>query len=213
MLQLVDIGLVVFGGLFLLVALSFLIQGLAIRSRAARQLYTVARQASRREMNTAWLRGLLFLALSLILLLVWALAPRFQSSARPTAAAPPPSLTPSQTAPAVNANVTVTSNAAPAVATLLPLPSPEPVLTVTQTLTSTTPAETLAATARVNAPNGLLLRTLPNGPEVLELIPDGIQVVVLEGRESVGDLTWQYVRAPSGNAGWVALDFLLFDTP
>lgn len=213
MLQLVDIGLVVFGGLFLLVALTFLVQGLAIRARAARQLYTVARQASRREMNTAWLRGLLFLVLSLILLLVWILAPRFQPTASPTDSATPPALTPSEAQPAVNATLPVTSTTSLSVTPMQPLSSPEATVVATEVLTPTLPVENSAETGRVNAPNGLLLRALPNGPEVLELIPDGMQVAVLDGRESVGGLTWQYVRAPSGNAGWVALDFLVFDTP
>lgn len=199
MLLIVDIGLVIFGGLFLLLALYFFAQGLTLRQRAARELYAVARQSSRSKMNTAWLRGLFFLAVSLLLLLVWIIAPHSDSALSPI-------LTPVLSVPPIVATI---GSGSPS---LTPTTSPTLPLVATASLTTTlTLPPPLPSAARVNAPNGLRLFTLPGGPDVLELMPDKAELVVLEGRERVGGAEWQRVRAPSGNEGWVTVAYLVFE--
>jgi hypothetical protein len=61
----------------------------------------------------------------------------------------------------------------------------------------------------VNSPNGLYLRDVPGGTTVVELIPDGSELLLLEGQASDAGIIWRRVQTPVGNVGWVAQEYLL----
>lgn len=214
MLQFVNTGLILFGTLFLLIAVFFLTRGLLLRGQAARQLYTVARQESRQETNKALLRGLLFLVLGIILLAVWALAPLDAPAVLPSPSPPSPTLTP-------------TLQPATATPTFTPAPSDTPAPTAAPALTQTlTPTPTLVVTATqvftptptvdaniaiVNSPNGLYVRQSPDGAAaILVLSPNGTPLTLLAGQQTIDGQVWQQVRTPEGVEGWAAAAFLTY---
>jgi hypothetical protein len=118
--------------------------------------------------------------------------------------------------PALTAVLTVvqtpTMTATPAVEITptgpLPTLTPSPTPSVTPT-----PSATPLPTGTVNSPNGLFLRDVPGGTAELELIPDGAIVTLLGQTDEANNLTWVRVRTAAGNDGWVALDFLIVESP
>jgi hypothetical protein len=55
---------------------------------------------------------------------------------------------------------------------------------------------------------GLFLRNEPDG-NVVATLPDGSRVEQVDEEEQVGtDYVWRKIRAPDGQEGWVAVDFL-----
>ena len=84
-----------------------------------------------------------------------------------------------------------------------PTASPEPTATPTPTIPSNA--------AWVNSINGLWLRAEPNVEgEQIELIPNETMLIVLRGAEPSDQPEWREVRAPSGNEGWVFIEYLIF---
>ncbi|MFN2188589.1 MAG: SH3 domain-containing protein, partial [Candidatus Promineifilaceae bacterium] len=75
------------------------------------------------------------------------------------------------------------------------------------TATPTTPSNV----AWVNSVNGLWLREEPSieGQEI-ELIPNETMLILLRGKEPPDLPEWQQVRVPSGNEGWVFIEYLLY---
>lgn len=206
------IALLVLAGVLVLVAVRAAWKALAGRVEGADTLYNVGRQQATVARRVAWLRSAVFLALAMVLVLTVAFLP--------DSAEPDPIPTPTSTAAATTAPATATATAQPptptatATDTATPLPAeptpapsatPEPTPSATPTITPT-----VVPTARVNSIGGLYLRDVPGGSAEIELLPDGTVLELLDGTQEAGDFTWQRVRAPSGNEGWVALPFITF---
>lgn len=203
----------------LVAAIVFILRGLGARGTLRRQAYDVGRQQARQRMQVAFTRALLALLLGFILFGVYGVfarpAPFFPA---PTPLPPTPLPTPLPTA-----TDTPADTPAPApTATDLPVPPTvgstptSPIIAATQTATAvptTVPTNTGFLTATVNSPLvGLYLRNEPGGTEEVELLPDGLVLILLEGTATANELEWQRVQAPSGNTGWVAIDYILYGT-
>lgn len=197
-------------------AVVFVARGLSTRQRAGNELYAVGRQAQRYQMQVNLVRSAAFLVLALIALVVFGLTRR--PMAEPAGASTPAAAT--ATVPA--------ATSLPTTAAASPVPSPalgaEPTASAAPVATPTTPPDipsltpTATATATetprpptavVSSPNGLYLREAAGGTQELELIADGSELLLLDGREVVDELEWQRVRTSAGNEGWVALDFII----
>jgi hypothetical protein len=155
-------------------------------------------------MLVAFARGVVMAILALILLAVFGLSPRPRS-------APVATETPASTSPAtltVTADPTATATPLPEVrpSPTSPLPTPTEAPLVTPEPSPTTGP----ATAVVNSPNGLWLRETPGGSQEVELIPDGTVLTLLTGVEEVDGVSWQQIRTPAGNEGWVSAEFIVY---
>lgn len=208
MTEVLEIALLALSGICLLGALVFFLQGIQNRQTRSNTDYGVAKQEARHQSMIAFIRAGFALGLALILLAVYGVIKL-----------PDPTDNNSQLEQPV-ASRTATATATEIIQQVLPSPiggtvsetPTSPVLTFTPTPTVTpepTPTPVVIV-ATVNSPNGLWLRERPGGSEEVELIPDGTELVVLEGRETADDIEWQQVRTPTGNEGWVAVDFLIF---
>ena len=223
--QLIDAGLLILTGLFCLLGIIFMVQGLF--GGRSRSRYGVGRLRARRAAMSRFLQGVGLLVVALVVFGVWL---RYQPGGAepeleavptllPTVAAtePPPTLT--MTAETELPTPDVATEAAP---TDEPLPEPteaevsaeptEPPATAEPT-EEPTPAPTDTPTkppydAEVRVVGGVNLRDSPNG-NVLVLIEDGEGVFLLEGRERAGRYAWQKVRTLDGTDGWVAEQFLV----
>jgi uncharacterized protein YgiM (DUF1202 family) len=92
----------------------------------------------------------------------------------------------------------------PAVA-FVPTNIPAPTATPTGVPTST------PATAAVITPYGLNLRLEPSlDGVILTFLEEGTVVILLEGRQTAGDLTWQQVEY-NGQIGWVSNELIAQD--
>jgi hypothetical protein len=89
----------------------------------------------------------------------------------------------------------------------------EPAAPIQPTLTPepAAPADTAPTTLEVfnTGTQGLFLRAEPNAnATILETLPNGTRVEKI-GEENIGaNYVWQHVRAPSGQEGWAAADWL-----
>jgi hypothetical protein len=163
-------------------------------------------------MQISFLRAAFLVILVLILLGIYGLTPGDEPLETEAAA------TPTMAATATASEATAVATATPVTATPVRLEATasaeagEPTLTVTSAPTSTTPAQVTAtpAAAVVNSPNGLWLREAPAGTQEVALIAHETVLELLPGRETVGDLEWQQVITPSGDEGWVAVEFLIY---
>jgi hypothetical protein len=215
-----DVGVPVLAVLLFVAAVVFLLRGLSQRAKEAGPLvYGVGRQELRHSMQVDLARSLLLLLVGLIALGVYGLRPlpaEFEAgvvvtepSSVPEAReslleaqtpSPPPTAT-------MAASPTMTVVAAVATATS-PVPTATPTATPAETATPEPP------TAVVDSPNGLWLRESPStGAAALENLAHNAVLLLLDGRETVDDIEWQQVRAPSGNEGWVAVQFLIYPEP
>lgn len=195
----------------LLVALGFLMRAFGARNQAQSAAYSVGRQELRRDMQVDLVRGAAFLLVSLTVWAVFGLSlqpGRVDANLSATATV----TVASEATSTVTAAPTATSTQTPA-GTNTPAPTPTtPPDIPTQTPSPTpTPTDTpRPPTAIVNSPNGLFLRERPGGVQEVELIADGAELLLLPGRETVADLEWQQVRTPTGNEGWVAVEFIIY---
>lgn len=126
----------------------------------------------------------------------------------------------SMPAAAPSATPTLIPSPTPITDTTTPVPTVTPAsevgtpVVITPTVVVTLPPEpTPTATlppngARVSSVAGLNVRATPGG-EVIELIPDGAIVTLLDGLQTINEFVWQQVRTTAGNEGWVAADFLV----
>ncbi|RMD49433.1 MAG: hypothetical protein D6835_05375, partial [Candidatus Thermofonsia bacterium] len=88
-----------------------------------------------------------------------------------------------------------------------PTNTPEPAPTETPEATATPDQKTAVVTSGV----GVWLRAEPGTEsEQLEWVLEGSVLVVLDGEAQSDDYTWQRVRTPQGNEGWVATEFITF---
>jgi hypothetical protein len=197
-------------GLFFLASLYFFGRGLASRRSVAAYDYGVARQEARQAMAVSYVRGFMVLLVGLIIFGIYGMTNREPPSGAPAA----PVLTTPVPSPATEEAPTEEPSPTPTAASfqqLLPTPTDAPEEVVPEVTEEPTPTPTPdVQTAVVNSPNGLWLREAPGGTQELELIPDGTVLELLPGRETEGDLEWQQVRTPSGNEGWVAVAFIIY---
>jgi hypothetical protein len=208
-LNLINLVLLVFAGLFALAAVLSALAGLGTRSRMANSPYGVGRQERRRTMQVSFIRALAFAILALIFFGVYGISSRpggTRASERGVGATQVPpvaSATPGITATATFAATATATLAASTPTATTPSVTGTPTATATATITPTP-----EPSAIVTAPAGLYLRDVPGGTAELELITEGTVLVLLPGRQTVDDLDWQQVRSPSGLEGWVAAEFL-----
>ena len=97
-----------------------------------------------------------------------------------------------------------------------PIPT-VPLPTATEPAAIVVPTETAVpapTTATVNSGVGVWLRSVPGtASDQLEYLVDGTILTLLDSQQTADDLVWQQVTAPSGTAGWVALDFIVINQP
>ncbi len=205
----------------LIAALSFLLKALGKRRRVDNQVYGVGQVEMRRAMKIGFLRAIVVAVVGAILLVVWSILLSVTNVEFSMPAlggnTPVPSPLPAETVtipPALSATPTK----------MVPSPSPtkEMLLTMTPTITETavpspTPSITPSPappTATVSSGVGVWLRATPSTDgEQLEWVLDGTQVILLPGKETGEEFTWQQVRTPTGNEGWVADSFLVYGNP
>jgi hypothetical protein len=212
-----DVGVPVLAVLIFLAAAVFLLRGLSRRAREAGPLvYGVGRQERRHSMQVDLARSLLLTIVGLIALGVYGLRP-LPAELEPGVVVTQPAALPQEIDPLVEAltpspepttTPTLASTPTTAATPTSPVPTATPSATPTETATPEPP------TAVVDSPNGLWLRETPGtGGAVLENLPHNSILLLLTGRETVDDIEWQQVRAPSGNDGWVAVQFLIYREP
>ncbi len=200
-----DIGVPVLAGLSLLAALYFFVNALLARGSVSSNTYGVERQKVRQHTLIGFARGGFFLLLSLILFSVFGINSIPEQVTEPALPTQVDTISPRETEPIV----TISSPLVPTSRTTPTSPLPPPTVRPTDTpIPTDTP---VILTAIVVSANGLWLRDSPGGTQELELIPDGATLIVLEGNETVDDSDWQEVETVTGNTGWVAVDFIVFD--
>ena len=214
----INLAIIIVAVLFGLAAAVSLVIALRARARTNSAAYGVGQQESRQLMLASLLRAGLFLLVALILAGVYGLSalpdeslavdpdtvelapdedPDAALAATATELAPTPTEEPSRT-PAAPVQVTATL---PPTAVPTDTPSPEPTATATATAT---PVPSAVVISEV----GLYLREAPGGTQEVELLPLGTELTLLDGLETVDEVEWQEVRAPSGREGWVAVPFI-----
>jgi hypothetical protein len=210
--------LLVLAVLFILAAFNSILRGFFLRGKMQRAYYGVGRQAERRSMlvNMAW--GAFWLLLGIALLVGFGASRNINSQIAPVATATlesPMTISPTFM-PTMVQIATPTSLPTPQqIATNVPIASPTAPLDIPTQTPEPTPTQTSTPkppTVIVNSPNGLYLRDVAGGTAEVELIADGTELVLLEGRATARNFEWQQVQTPLGNVGWVAIDFLIFPT-
>lgn len=194
----------------ILVAVFFLVRARSQRHQSTRSPYNVGRQEAHNSMQVYVLQALAVVVVGFVLLLILAIWRPFAAvPAAPTAEALPTDALPAGAASATPMTLPTQ--------TASPLPSATAVTIPTATVTPTATPEPLATatpeaqTAVVSSGVGVWLRAAPNTEsEQLEWLLDGTELTLLDDIESDGELTWQLVQAPSGNVGWVAIQFVSF---
>jgi len=215
----------IFIGVCVLGALYLLLRGFSHRG-VPQSAYGVARQEARHSMLSSFFGAFFLLVLGLIIFGVYGvfgfdlfaevsgsepgvtLTPPPVQTATPTDTAVEPVNNPPTTGP-TNTPVGLQNLSTPTFTPEIPTETPTASLTPTPE-TPTATSTSVVDTAVVNSPNGLWLREAPGGTQEVELIPDGTVLTVLPGRETIDDQEWQQVRTPSGNEGWVAVDFIIY---
>lgn len=207
-----NIVIPVLAGITLLLALFFGVRAYRKRSAMASPFtYGVGRQEARQGMQVDIARSLLLFVAALILVGVFGLrplSPAIEDEALLPAASPSPTAT---------ATAAVTPTATPEEPVIVD-PVPEATPTIPQEIPTSTPTPLPTPTdtpepptAIVDSPNGLWLRPLPGTDEQpLENLAHQSVLILLEGREEADGIEWQQVRAPSGNEGWVAVAFIIY---
>lgn len=122
----------------------------------------------------------------------------------------PPTFTPTITSgpsPTTTFTPTATNTARPTLTpTATSTETPTPTITSTQTLTPT-PTPVLAYIANTGG-KGVYLRQEPAG-KIVGGLPEGIPVLILYHRETVGSLEWVEVQDLLGRTGWIPITFLI----
>lgn len=205
MTTVLNIVLLVLVGLSVLAGLYFIAKGFGARSSVHRQAYSVGQTEARRMSRVNWIRGLVFFALGLVFLGMFALIPFIMPSQEEAIATEP--------------TAAVTLTLAPVATAITPLPTAFPSPTVDTA--SPTPEPTAAPTdtpapqtAVVSSGVGVWLRGAPStAGQQLEWLLDGTVVVLLPQQQTADDLVWQQVQTEDGQVGWVAFDFLAIGEP
>lgn len=96
-----------------------------------------------------------------------------------------------------------------ATATSIPSPTPEPTSNPEPTATVLT-----YTTARVTAPNGLVVREGPSTTTYILAYVNFDEIIQLTGvEETIEDKTWSQVVAPNGAIGWISTQYLQIINP
>jgi hypothetical protein len=206
----------VLAGIVLLAAFYFIARGFVQRAQRTRQPYGVGQQEIRRAMQVDFIRGFAAAIVGLLLLLASGLGSLTQSAVSSPAEAPTqviengPGSEPDGMATSTP-TVVVTATSTP---TITPTATPaEPTVTPTMTATPTATPQPEPETAVVQSGVGIWLRSAPSSDsEQLEWLLDGTVLTLLPGFEVGAEFEWQEVRAPSGQEGWVAAEFIIYDT-
>lgn len=104
---------------------------------------------------------------------------------------------------------TPTTHPPTATATSIPSPTPEP--TPSPEPTATIPTYT---SARVTAPDGLVIRVAPTTSSYILAYVNFDEVVWLTGVEEIAQgMTWSQVVAPNGGVGWISTQYLELINP
>lgn len=194
--------------LFFILAVLSVWQARQARTQSASGVYGLDRLSAHQGMQVAGWRAIIFLLLALIFLSVLGL------SLRPTDLlatdpefTPWPTITPLVTEAGVLPTATT---GALATATANVLAEPSATAVQLQPTATSIPSATPIRTALVNSEVGLFLREAPGGTQDVELIPNGSTLTLLPGRETILGTEWQEVITPTGNEGWVAAAFIIY---
>jgi hypothetical protein len=205
-----NVILPVLAAVAILTALFFIGRALVQRSRHTRQPYGVGQQEIRRSMQIDFIRGFAAAVVGLLLLLTSGLGGLVGSAVSEPPAEP---TTIVEQAPAETEDPTLTPTPA---ATSTPTATPEPAEPTASPTITPTPTETPQPepeTAVVQSGVGVWLRSAPSpDSDQLEWLLDGTVLTLLDGFVVGDDFEWQEVRAPSGQDGWVAVEFIIYDT-
>jgi hypothetical protein len=208
-----NVVLPVLAAVTILAALFFIGRAFVQRAQRARQPYGVGQQETRWAMQVDFIRGFAAAVVGLLLLLVSGLGGRIE----PAVSQPPVEPTPVvETEPGTDTEMTATPTptvtAVPATSTPTATPD-EPTATPTITATPTETPQPEPETAVVQSGVGVWLRSAPSpDSEQLEWLLDGTVLTLLPGYQVGEEFEWQEVRAPSGQEGWVAVEFIVYDT-
>jgi hypothetical protein len=221
--EVLDLVVSILASVSILFTLYFAWKAYQSYSQTSHETYSVGQQRARvaTQVNLVW--SLVLLVISLILFGVSGL------NLGPAEAEPLPSIT--DTPPLAE---TVTGEATTAVdplTTPTATPTLAPLVTVDlgQTATATTAAApptltsapiaptgtptSAPATAVVSSGVGVWLRAEPStAGEQLEWLLDGTVVTVMPGLQQADDFEWQQVRTADGIEGWVATDFIVYNS-
>lgn len=200
-------------------AIYFVIRAFRYKEQSVKAVYNVGQVEARRAMQIDFLRAGTAFLVGLIMLGVMGWFDPFRADAADESGAAgdvepsplPATVAPSPSPPATASPLpTLTSTP---VSTAAPLPpTPTPLLLPTATAVSQPTGTPQPATAIVQSGVGVWLRSLPSTEgEQIEWLRDGAVLELLPGQESDGELEWQQVRAPSGNEGWVAVPFIVYN--
>jgi hypothetical protein len=213
------IVLAVLVGISLLASLFFVLRAFNRRGQQNLAPYGVARQEAVHSMKVDLLWALAGVVLAGIVWAAYVLLPLDSNSdeapvnfVEPQATVTPVevmTLTPKPTA--VSTQPPAANTPAPQeTAVSSPTNTPEPTATDTPEATATPAQQTAVVTSGV----GVWLRAEPGTEsEQLEWVLEGSVLVVLDGEAESDDYTWQRVRTPQGNEGWVATEFITFINP
>jgi len=201
-----NLVLLILAGLCGLGAIFFFIGALQARSSVPDRAYGVQQHEARQDKLAGFFRAGLLLILALIFLGIFGLASILGTN--PDESTPEPTANPTEAGTSVpTSEPTVSATVAtPSARPTSPIntSTPIPTDTISPTETPNVP------TAVVNSPNGLWLREAPGGSQQVELLPDGVSLVVLPAQEVVEEVEWQKVRTQVGNEGWVAVEFVIY---
>lgn len=206
-----------------IVAVYFAIRAFRYKGQSVKATYNVGQVEARRAMQVDVIRASAAFLVGLIMLGVmgWLNPFRADASNEPgtsVEAEPSPvvTLTPATAVP--SPLPTKAADELPiiepiATATAVPLPpTPTPLLPPTDTAVPLPTDTPQPATATVQSGVGVWLRSVPSTDgEQVEWLLDGAILELLPGLESDGELDWQQVKAPSGNEGWVAVPFIVYN--
>jgi hypothetical protein len=196
----------VLAAIAIVVALFFVGRAVSQRAQGKNQPYGVGRQALRRSMQLDFIRGMAAALVGLLLFGVSSLSGVVESAVPQSSASPTAVI---EAAPDV-ASATPTPTATVAAST--PTPTTTPTV-ITPTMTPSSTPEPVPETAVVQSGVGVWLRAGPSAEaEQLEWLLDGTILTLLSDRQVGEDFEWQEVRAPSGQEGWVAVEFIIYDT-
>lgn len=191
------------------VALFFVGRAFSQRAQGRNQPYGVGRQALRRSMQLDFIRGMAAALVGLLLFGVSSLSGVVESAV-PHSPAPPTAVIEAAPEGDLSTPTSTATVAAPEPAT--PTPTITPTV-VTPTMTPSPTPEPVPETAIVQSGVGVWLRAGPSAEaEQLEWLLDGTILTLLSDRQVGEDFEWQEVRAPSGQEGWVAVEFIIYDT-
>ncbi|MFW6042267.1 MAG: SH3 domain-containing protein [Chloroflexota bacterium] len=225
-MALLNIAILLLGALFVIAAIVAVLSGLQARGSLPSAAYGVGKQETRRSMQVAFFRAAVFGILALILFGVYglSLAPEDMLSTEPEPGATL-ALEATATTPAAESTATPTATET-AAQDVIEEGDDQPPVETTDAATSAPQVEaatetpTVEATptitptpvpiAVVNSEVGLYLRPEPGSDGELELLADGTQLTLLGEQQTVEEVEWERVRAPSGNEGWVAVDFITY---